>query len=145
MGDGARPRQLWRVRDAHGLPPVGAADQAGRDDAPRPRGDGLQSRRPTAQALPDQDEESIIETIEFNRILNPDNVTVAYYSPYLGTERQLRGKELGDFEEYEFDVDSSLRSTTKNKNVSSECLNYYKENFSKLSSNNIPIIKYSQL
>ena len=95
--------------------------------------------------LPDQDEDSIIETIEFNRRLSPDNVTVAYYSPYLGTERQVRGQELGDFNEYEFNVDSTFRSTTKNKKLSSECLDYYKENFAKFSSNNKLIDKYSEL
>jgi len=95
--------------------------------------------------LPDQDEDSIIETIEFNRRLSPDNVTVAYYSPYLGTERQIRGKELGDFNEYEFNVDSTFRSTTKNKNLTAECLNYYKENFAKFSNNNKPIEKYSKV
>ncbi|MBC70008.1 radical SAM protein [Acinetobacter sp.] len=94
--------------------------------------------------LPDQDEDSIIETIEFNRLLKPDNVTVAYYSPYLGTERQIRGQELGDFDEYEFNVDSTFRSHTKNKSLNTSCLNYYKENFSKFSNNNLPIIKYSE-
>src|SRR5262249_56625150 len=38
--------------------------------------------------IPDQNEESIIDTIEFNRLLDPDNVTVAFYSPYLGTGQQ---------------------------------------------------------
>ncbi len=82
--------------------------------------------------LPDQDEESILDTINFNKRLNPDNVTVAYYSPYLGTERQVRGKEVGDFGEYEFDVDSTFRSKTKNQKLSENLLNYYKENFVKL-------------
>ncbi len=82
--------------------------------------------------LPDQDEESILDTINFNKRLNPNNVTVAYYSPYLGTERQVRGKEVGDFGEYEFDVDSTFRSKTKNQKLSENLLNYYKENFVKL-------------
>ena len=41
--------------------------------------------------IPDQNEESILETIEFNRVLSPDNVTVAFFSPYLGTEQQRQG------------------------------------------------------
>lgn len=80
--------------------------------------------------LPNQDEKSILQTIEFNKILNPDNITVAYYSPYYGTKSQKRGNELGLFEEYESDVDSALRSKTKAKNMLTiSCLNYYKEKF----------------
>ena len=40
--------------------------------------------------LPNQDENSILKTIEFNKILNPDNITVAYYSPYYGTKSQKK-------------------------------------------------------
>ena len=32
--------------------------------------------------LPNQDEDSVFKTIEFNKKLNPDNITVAFYSPY---------------------------------------------------------------
>ena len=40
--------------------------------------------------LPNQTEESIISTIEFNKLLDPDNITVAFYSPYLGTNEQKK-------------------------------------------------------
>jgi anaerobic magnesium-protoporphyrin IX monomethyl ester cyclase len=80
--------------------------------------------------LPNQDEISILKTIEFNKILQPDNITVAYYSPYYGTKSQKIGNELGLFEEYEIDVDSALRSKTKANDVLTiSCLNYYKNQF----------------
>ncbi len=40
--------------------------------------------------FPDQTEKSILQTIEFNKLLNPDNITVAYYSPYVGTGQQKK-------------------------------------------------------
>ena len=43
--------------------------------------------------LPDQEEDSILETIEFNKMLKPDNVTVAFYSPYIGTAQQITASE----------------------------------------------------
>ena len=80
--------------------------------------------------LPNQDEKSILKTIEFNKILCPDNITVAYYSPYYGTKSQKIGNELGLFEEYETDVDSALRSKTKaNDILTISRLNYYKKQF----------------
>jgi anaerobic magnesium-protoporphyrin IX monomethyl ester cyclase len=80
--------------------------------------------------LPNQDEKSILKTIEFNKILQPDNITVAYYSPYYGTKSQKIGNELGLFEEYETDVDSALRSKTKANDVLTiSRLNYYKKQF----------------
>ena len=38
--------------------------------------------------FPEQTEKNILDTIEFNKLLDPDNITVAYYSPYLGTMSQ---------------------------------------------------------
>ena len=38
--------------------------------------------------LPDQDEKSVLDTIKFNKMLNPNNITVAFYTPYLGTAEQ---------------------------------------------------------
>ena len=43
--------------------------------------------------LPNQDEKSVINTIDFNRLLDPDNVTVAFYSPYYGTNEQKNTKD----------------------------------------------------
>jgi anaerobic magnesium-protoporphyrin IX monomethyl ester cyclase len=80
--------------------------------------------------LPNQDEKSILQTIEFNKILNPDNITVAYYSPYFGTKSQKKGNELGLFEDYETDVDSALRSKSKADYVLPiSLLDYYKNKF----------------
>jgi len=82
--------------------------------------------------FPNQNEESILETIEFNKILNPDNITVAFYSPYYGTDQHKAGVKSGSFNEYEFSADSALRSTTKSANLTKEKLEYYKQNFNKL-------------
>ena len=54
--------------------------------------------------LPDQSEESIQETIDFNRLISPDNVTVAFFSPYIGTDEEIRGKEMGYSGNYEYEV-----------------------------------------
>ena len=83
--------------------------------------------------FPDQNEESILQTIEFNKLLNPDNITVAYYSPYVGTGQQKKGVDTETFSEYEFDADAALRSKSKSKELSTEKLDYYKQNFVKLS------------
>lgn len=82
--------------------------------------------------LPEQDESMVLETIEFNRKLNPDNVTVAYYSPYLGTAQQRRGAELNEFEDYEYNVDAQLRTLSKSTCMSKEILEFYKKNFVRL-------------
>jgi anaerobic magnesium-protoporphyrin IX monomethyl ester cyclase len=92
--------------------------------------------------LPGQNEESIKKTIEFNKLLDPDNITVAFYSPYYGTKSQIDGKELGIFDDYEFDVDSALRSKSKDtKLISIKLLEFYKSNFVKLVKNESKIIK----
>jgi len=82
--------------------------------------------------LPDQTEESILDTVAFNRILQPDNVTVAFYSPYIGTEQQRKGAALSYFLDYEFDVDSQLRTTSRHSVLSPELLAFYKRNFMRL-------------
>lgn len=87
--------------------------------------------------LPEQDEESIIDTILFNRELDPDNMTVAFYSPYQGTAQQIKGKEIGYFDEYEFHVDGQLRTMSKDSLVDADTLCFYKANFNKLVSGNL--------
>ncbi len=83
--------------------------------------------------LPNQDESSILKTIEFNKLLKPDNITVAFYSPYYGTKSQIDGKEAGIFDDYEFDVDSALRTKSKDTHLLPiEKLKFYKENFVRL-------------
>ena len=79
--------------------------------------------------LPCQTEEMILDTINFNRRLKPDNVTVAFYSPYIGTREQIKSKEMGCFDDYEYNIDSQLRTVSKSTHVSNELLNFYKKYF----------------
>lgn len=88
--------------------------------------------------LPEQDEDSILETIRFNQTLDPDNVTVAFYSPYIGTQQQKRGNELGYFNDYEYHVDSALRSLSQHSLVDLDKLSFYKSNFTNFVRNGIP-------
>ena len=88
--------------------------------------------------LPNQDEPSILKTIEFNKVLNPDNITVAYYSPYYGTKTQKKGNSIGIFDEYETDVDTALRSKSKSDDILPlKVLDHYKKEFVSLVRNNI--------
>lgn len=82
--------------------------------------------------LPDQNEESILETIDFNRTIDPDNVTVAFFSPYLGTEQQKSGAKKDYFLDYEFDLDSQLRTMSRHTVMSETMLAFYKQNFVRL-------------
>lgn len=82
--------------------------------------------------LPDQDEQSILDTIEFNRILNPTNITVAFYTPYLGTPEQKKSFKKDYFSEYEENLDAQIRSVSKHSLIPVEKLEYYKRNFVKL-------------
>ena len=79
--------------------------------------------------LPEQNEDSILSTIEFNRILDPDNATVAFYSPYIGTAQQIKSQEMGYFDDYEFEVDGQLRTLSKDSMLDSKTLEFYKEKF----------------
>ena len=87
--------------------------------------------------LPNETEDMILDTIRFNSILDPDNITVAFYSPYLGTNLQIESKEIGDFNEYEYNVDNQLRTVTKSSTIDKETLNFYKKNFTKLVRNGL--------
>jgi anaerobic magnesium-protoporphyrin IX monomethyl ester cyclase len=82
--------------------------------------------------FPGQDEGSIRDTIDLNRILRPDNITVAFYTPFLGTELQQRAVDEGDFNAYEFNLDAQLRTVTKDSGLDRDVLRYYKENFVRL-------------
>jgi radical SAM superfamily enzyme YgiQ (UPF0313 family) len=82
--------------------------------------------------IPDQTEESILETVSFNRHLDPDNVTVAFFSPYLGTAQHRRGVEGEYFLDYEFDLDSQLRTMTRHAVLSAPLLAFYKKHFARL-------------
>ncbi len=82
--------------------------------------------------LPGQTEELIVETIDFNRKLDPDNITVAYYSPFAGTQLESKGIEQDYFLEYERDLDPQLRSVSRHDRMTSGLLDFYKENFVKI-------------
>ncbi len=82
--------------------------------------------------LPDQDEKSILDTIEFNKFLKPNNITVAFYTPYLGTDEQKKSISKKYFNEYEKNLDPQIRSLSKHSLVSLEKLEYYKNNFVRL-------------
>jgi radical SAM superfamily enzyme YgiQ (UPF0313 family) len=82
--------------------------------------------------LPEQDESMILSTIQFNRDIDPDNITVAFYSPFLGTRLQHRGVDIKDFDDYEYNVDAQLRTLSKSTGVSKELLEFYKANFVRL-------------
>ena len=82
--------------------------------------------------LAGQDESSIIETIEFNRFLDPDNVTVAFYSPYLGTGQHVQSAKDAYFNDYEYGVDSQLRTRSRHLAMTPKLLAFYKANFSRL-------------
>lgn len=82
--------------------------------------------------LPEQDENSIRETVAFNQLIDPDNITVAFYSPYQGTAQQKKGNELGYFDEYEFHVDGQLRTVSHDNLVDPDTLCFYKAAFNTL-------------
>lgn len=82
--------------------------------------------------LPEEDETMILETIRLNRLLDPDNVTVAFYSPYLGTTQQVKGARIQDFNDYEYDVDAQLRTLSRSTRVSHSTLEFYKRYFARL-------------
>lgn len=82
--------------------------------------------------LPEQDESMILSTIHFNQELDPDNMTVAFYSPLLGTRLQHKGVEIAEFDDYEYNVDAQLRTLSRSTNISKELLEFYKANFVKL-------------
>lgn len=82
--------------------------------------------------LAGQDEASILETIDFNRLLDPDNITVAFYSPFLGTQQQVVSAAERYFADYEFRVDPQLRSMSRHDTVTPELLAFYKAHFTTL-------------
>ncbi len=97
--------------------------------------------------LPNQDESMILETIRFNQILNPDNITVAFYSPYIGTTEQIKSNEMDYFDDYEQDLDGQIRSLSKSTLVSKGLLGFYKKYFVKLSKeglNNLEKLKQKE-
>tara|TARA_Y100000768_G_scaffold521_1_gene376 strand:+ start:10525 stop:11979 length:1455 start_codon:yes stop_codon:yes gene_type:complete len=88
--------------------------------------------------LPNETEEMIHETIEFNRLLDPDNMTVSFFSPYLGTPEQQKAQSIGDFSSYEFNMDDQVRTVSKSNLVVKKKLEFYKRNFVKFVREGIP-------
>ena len=82
--------------------------------------------------LPEQSERMILDTIELNRKLNPDSITVAFYSPYVGTESATHAEQLGYFDPDETGIDGQLRTRTKHRVLSRPLLRFYKANFVRL-------------
>jgi radical SAM superfamily enzyme YgiQ (UPF0313 family) len=82
--------------------------------------------------LAGQDEDSILETIAFNRELEPDNVTVAFYSPFIGTRQQAESREENLFHDYEHNVDPQLRTVSHHAGLTPQLLAFYKSHFTTL-------------
>ena len=84
--------------------------------------------------LPGQNEADIKSTIQLNSDIDPDNITVAYYSPYIGTEMSRKAAEHGMYDLMKDYVDGQLQTTVRDNysDVSTNLLNYYKSNFTKL-------------
>ncbi len=111
------------------------------ENAKRLREAGISVTTYNIIGLPDESEEMILETIEFNRLIKPDNITVAFYSPYKGTIEALKGEKRDDFNEYEENVDGQMRTVTHSKLISSETLDFFKKYFSHFVNNGISDIK----
>jgi anaerobic magnesium-protoporphyrin IX monomethyl ester cyclase len=78
--------------------------------------------------LPGQNEEQIKETIKFNKDLDPDNITVHYYSPYVGTDQHKKSKKMKYFLDDKKNIDPRLRSLS-DKTDNLKMLEFYMKNF----------------
>ena len=95
---------------------------------------GIQRTSYNILGAPKQDEQSMLDTIEFNRLLKPDSISLHYYTPYYGTQSHRDGVNENMFEEYEFDADTYLRSKSKSKKLPPEKLKEIRNKFVALSS-----------
>ena len=86
--------------------------------------------------LPDQSEESILDTIKFNIKINPDVTVVAYYSIYKGTSLEKKAETNFDKNDI-LDMDAQIRGKNKNHNLDMNLLDFYKSNFSNLVKNKL--------
>ena len=82
--------------------------------------------------FPNQGEKSIIDTIKLNILLNPDNITVSFYSPFIGTDLQRASARDGLFEEYAYGTDSQLRSCSIKGDDHTNMLEFFKRHFEEL-------------
>lgn len=78
--------------------------------------------------LPNQTEESIIKTIEFNHQIKPDTSIAAFYSIYRGTKLEEKAdKEF--IEEDPYGMDPQIRSKSLKHKIPIDILQFYKDNF----------------
>lgn len=78
--------------------------------------------------LPDQTEDSIIKTLEFNHLISPDTSIAAYYSIYRGTKlEELANNEFEEDDPY--GMDPQIRSKSYKHKIPMEILEFYKNNF----------------
>jgi radical SAM superfamily enzyme YgiQ (UPF0313 family) len=87
--------------------------------------------------VPEETETDIIDTIKFNAKLDPDNITVAFYSPYIGTAQEKKANTLNYFQDYERNVDGQLRTLNRSAEISSKTLRFYKKYFVHLVNNGL--------
>ena len=80
-----------------------------------------------------QTEEDIQSTIEFNAELDPDNITVAFYSPYIGTNVGEQGFNANQFQYLRGYVDGQIATAQTDQEsdifLANDLLYYYKKNF----------------
>ena len=60
------------------------------------------------------------------------NITVAFYSPFIGTNLQRSSANDGLFDRYAYNIDSQLRSLSAEGEEKVDMLGFYKRNFVKL-------------
>ena len=101
---------------------------------------GIQRTSYNILGAPKQDEQSMLDTIEFNRLLKPDSISLHYYTPYYGTQSHRDGVNENMFDEYEFDADTYLRSR-KSKKLPPEKLKEIRNKFVALQVNSALIKK----
>ncbi len=99
-----------------------------KENAIRLRDMGIKFTTYNIIGLPEETEDMILSTIELNQELNPDNITCAFYSPYIGTEQANKGTSLAYFDDYEQSADNQLRSVSRG-GTKKELLNFYKKYF----------------
>ena len=75
----------------------------------------------------------MLDTIEFNRLLKPDSISLHYYSPYYGTQSHKDGVKEKMFEDYEYDADTYLRSKSRSATLTPLKLREIRNKFIELS------------
>ena len=91
--------------------------------------------------FPDETEEMIINTIKLNTELQPDNITVAFYSPYEGTAQGKISVDKRLFRKGQKNVDGQLRSLSISNKIDLELLNFYKRYFTLLVRNGLQYLE----